>query len=277
IEDPAVILRYAAAAEPDEWGVGTPSPGERRPVVKGYLASGAELAGRLEALRAALNSLELTPAPELRTCHVAEEDWANCWKAYYKPVHVGQRLVVKPSWEDYPVVAGELVIDMDPGMAFGCGAHPTTALCLKLLEKYVQDGATVYDVGTGSGILAIASALLGSGRVVAVDHDPVACRTALANIERNGVAGRVKVIQGDLLSSIEGKAGLIVANIIASIIAGLAVDVSKTLVSGGIFIASGIISERGPEVLAALESAGLSVVEQLEDGGWVALVAKANP
>ena len=276
IEDPAIILRYAAAADPDEWGVEAPSPGVSRPVIKGYLADDAGLAERLEQLKAALNNLELSPAPELSTCKVAEEDWANCWKVYYKPVRVGKHLVVKPSWEDYPVVAGDLVIELDPGMAFGCGTHPTTALCLKLLEKYVQGGGTIYDVGTGSGILAIASALLGAERVVAVDLDPVACRTARANIERNGVAGHVKVMQGDLLSTIDGKADLIVANIIASVIAKLAVDVAKTLVSGGCFIASGIISERSPEVIIALEAAGLSVIEQLEDGGWVALVAKAN-
>lgn len=272
IEDPAVILRYAAAADPDEWGVEAPPPGERNPVVKGYFAADAGLAGRLEQLKAALNSLKLTPAPELSACKVAEEDWANCWKAYYKPVRVGKHLVVKPSWEDYPVVAGDLVIEMDPGMAFGCGTHPTTALCLKLLEKYVQGGETVYDVGTGSGILAIASALLGAGRVVAIDHDSVACRTAAANVDRNVVGGRVKVMQGDLLSSTDGEADLVVANIIASIITNLAADVSKTLVPGGIFIASGIISERGPEVVAALETAGMSVAEQLEEGGWVALV-----
>lgn len=274
IEDPAVILRYAALTDPDEWGLEALSPGERLPVVKGYLAYGAELAGRLEQLKAAINNLELVPSPLLSTCKVAEEDWANCWKAYYKPVHVGNKLVIKPSWEDYPVAAGELVIEMDPGMAFGCGAHPTTALCLKLLEKYIQGGETVYDVGTGSGILAIASALLEAKRVMAVDNDPVACRTAVANVERNGVAGRVQVMNGDLLSCIDGQAGLIVANIIASVIAGLAVDVTKTLVPGGIFIASGIISERASDVIAALETAGLSIVEQLEDSGWVALVAK---
>ncbi|MDD4238191.1 MAG: 50S ribosomal protein L11 methyltransferase [Desulfotomaculaceae bacterium] len=272
IEDPAVILRYAAATDPDEWGVEAPPPGERRPVIKGYLAADAGLARRLEQLKAALNNLELSPVPELSTCKVAEEDWANCWKSYYKPIRVGKHLVVKPSWEDYPVAAGDLVIEMDPGMAFGCGTHATTALCLKLLEKYVSGGETVYDIGTGTGILTIASALLGAGRVVAVDHDPVACRTAMSNVKRNGVAGRVQVMQGDLLSSIDDKADLIVANIIASVITHLAVDVSKTLSPCGRFIASGIISERGPEVIAALESAGLSVMEQLEDGGWVAFV-----
>lgn len=270
IEDPAVILRYAEATDPDEWGVGEQATG---PVVKGYLACGAGLTGSLEQLKTALGNLELTPAPEISTCRVAEEDWANCWKSYYKPVRVGKHLVVKPSWEDYPGDAGDLVIEMDPGMAFGCGTHSTTALCLKLLEKYVQGGETVYDIGTGSGILAIASKLLGARRVVAVDHDPVACRAAQANVERNRVTEFVKVMQGDLLSNIHEKAGLVVANIIASVITSLAPDVSKTLLPGGKFIASGIIGEKGPAVIDAMKSAGLSVIEQLEDGGWVALVA----
>lgn len=274
IEDPAVILRYAAETHPDEWAVSPGVAKDEMPLIKGYLPMGDGLVKRLEGLKSALSRLNLSPAPEVNTRTVVEEDWANAWKAYYKPVHVGRRLVVKPSWEDYTAGKGDLVIEMDPGMAFGCGTHATTSLCLRLLEKYIRTGDKVYDVGTGSGILAIASAKLGAGRVLAVDLDPLACRVAAENVKRNGVVDKVQVLQGNLLELVEDSADLVVSNIIASIIAGFAPDASRALAPGGTFIASGIIRERAVEVRAAVEAAGLTVREQLEECQWVALVSE---
>ncbi|MCL6634762.1 MAG: 50S ribosomal protein L11 methyltransferase [Peptococcaceae bacterium] len=274
IEDPAVILNHAARTHPDEWAVPAGEAVSGPPRVKGYLPVDEGLAGRLEQFWSALSRLPLSPGPEVTTRTLAEEDWANAWRAYYKPVRTGQRLVVKPSWEDYTPGAGELVIELDPGMAFGCGTHATTSLCLGLLEKYVREGMTACDVGTGSGILAIAAAKLGAGRVVAVDLDPVACRVAAENVQRNGLTGRVQVVQGNLLDSLDCRADLVVSNIIADVIIGFAPDAAKALVPGGIFIASGIINHRAAGVRAAVEAAGLAVREQLEKDQWVALAAE---
>ncbi|NLI12989.1 50S ribosomal protein L11 methyltransferase [Pelotomaculum propionicicum] len=273
IEDPAVILEYAARTQPEEWGVPEPAA-DGLPLVKGYLPLEEGLVRRVAELVESLDLLALSPAPEVSTREVMDEDWSNSWKAYYKPVQVGRRLVVKPSWEEYHARGWELVIEIDPGMAFGCGTHATTSLCLGLLEKYIRPGMTVYDIGTGSGILAVAAALLGAGQVTAVDIDPVACRTAGENIERNGVADRVGVVQGDLMNLLGAGADLIVANIIASVITGLAPQAAGALAPGGIFVASGIIRERAEEVVAAFTGAGLTVEEQLAEGPWVALAGK---
>lgn len=274
IEDPAVIHMYAARTHPEEWAVSPKAAKQDKPVVKAYLPVEDGLDKQLEELFSALDRLGLNPEPEVSTRTVLEEDWASTWKQYYKPVHVGRRIVVKPSWEDYRAVDGELVIELDPGMAFGCGTHPTTSLCLKLLEKYIRGGEKVYDVGTGSGILAVAAAALGAGRVVAVDLDPVACRAAAENVERNRVDGIVRVVQGNLLDNINDGADLVVSNIIASVIISFAPDAAAALVPGGFLIASGIIRHRADEVRDALEEAGLTLCEQLEEGEWTAIVSK---
>jgi len=274
IEDPAVILRYEMEVHPDEWGISEKITDRDLPVVKSYLPVGQGLDRRLAGFYAALKRLALNPAPQVRIRMVADEDWANAWRAYYKPVRAGQRLVVKPSWEEWSPGEGDLVIDMDPGMAFGCGTHATTSLCLRLLEVYVHSGATVYDVGTGSGILAIAAAKLGAGRVVAVDLDEMACRIAAENIERNKVSGVVQVVHGNLLDLVGGQADLVVSNIIAGVIIGFAPDASRALVRGGLFIASGIIRDRASDVCAAMKSAGLAIRERLEEGQWVAFVGE---
>ncbi|OPY56386.1 MAG: Ribosomal protein L11 methyltransferase [Pelotomaculum sp. PtaU1.Bin035] len=273
IEDPAVLIRYAAEFHPDEWAVSEKVSKTSVPVVKGYFPADTNLEFRLSAFCEALGRLPLSSAPQVCTRMVADEDWANAWRAYYKPLRLG-RLVIKPSWEEWRCKDGDLVIEMDPGMAFGCGTHTTTSLCLRLLEAYVRSGATVYDVGTGSGILAVAAARLGAGRVVAVDLDAVACRVASENVERNQVAGVVQVVHGNLLDLVEGQADLVVSNIITSVIAGFAPDASRALVAGGLFITSGIVSSRAQEVRSAMESAGLAIREQLDEGQWVALVGE---
>ncbi|MCG9967041.1 50S ribosomal protein L11 methyltransferase [Pelotomaculum terephthalicicum JT] len=274
IEDPAVILRYAAETHPDEWGIPGTVSGHSWPLVKSYFPADQDLDRRLCDFRQALERLALSPAPEVSTRRVADEDWANAWRAYYKPVRAGQRLVVKPCWEEWNRKEGDLVIEMEPGMAFGCGTHSTTLLCLRLLERHVRSGATVYDVGTGSGILAVAAAKLGAGRVTATDLDETACRVALENVARNQVAGIVRVVQGNLLDLVEGQADLIVSNIIADVIISLAPYASRALVPGGVLIASGIIRGRAAEVHAAMEAYGLAVRDQLGEGHWVAFVGE---
>ena len=271
IEDPAVIHMYAARTHPEEWAVSPEVAKQEKPVVKAYLPVDDGLDRRLEELFSALNRLGLNPEAEVST-RAVREDWASTWKQYYKPVHVGRRIVVRPSWEEYRAVDGELVIELDPGMAFGCGTHPTTSLCLKLLENYIRGGERIYDVGTGSGILAVAAAALGAGRVVAVDLDPVACRAAAENVARNRVEGIVRVVQGNLLDNLNGGADLVV-QYHCQCDYSLAPDAAAALVPGDFLIASGIIRHRA-EVQDALEEAGLTPWEQLEEGEWTAIVAK---
>lgn len=275
IEDPALILQYASESHPDEWAV-PEAADSGRPLVKGYLPCAGGLIDRVEELNKSLIQRGIEPGFEISTRVVAEEDWANAWKEYYRTTRVGQQLVIKPSWLDYQQHADDLVIEMDPGMAFGCGTHATTALCLKLLEKYIRPGMTIYDIGTGSGILAAAAAKLGAGRVLAVDIDPIACKAAQENAARNKVSDRVSVRQGSLAEHLDGGADLVVANIIADVIADLAPDAAAVLSPGGIFIASGIIRDRLEMVVAAAEAAGFAVCEMLEEGLWVALVLQKH-
>ncbi len=274
IEDPALILQYRRDTHPDEWAVPGQAVENSLNLVKGYLPVQDDLPRRVEEIKSLVSQLDLEPRPEILTHVVAEEDWAVAWKKFYKTSRVGRRLVIKPSWEDYQPRAGDLVIEMDPGMAFGCGTHATTSLCLQLLEKYMRPGISVYDIGTGSGILAVAAARLGAGRVLAVDIDPVACKTAAENATRNNVSETVSVRQGNLAELLEGGADIVVANIIADVIAGFAPQAAATLRPGGTFIASGIIRDKAEMVRSALAAAGLSVCEALEDGLWVALVSQ---
>lgn len=203
---------------------------------------------------------------------VAEEDWANSWKTYYHPVQISSRLVIKPSWEEYDAPAA-VVVDIDPGMAFGTGTHPTTVLCLQGLEEYIKPGDLVFDIGTGSGILAVAAVKLGARHVEAVDIDPVAVLVAEENAERNQVGSSIRVHQGTV-EAIAGQADLITANIIASIIIDIAPEVASRLVPGGICLASGIIDEKAASVQSALEEAGLEIIETRRAGEWVLLVAR---
>ena len=268
IEDPAFILECISLGN-TETIAPTLAPIGEETAVKGYFPCDDALSERLEAISSQLGELSL----RWQTREVREEDWATAWQSYYKPVQVGRHLVVKPSWEEYNSAPGDIVIEMDPGMAFGCGTHATTAMCLALLEEHLQGGETVCDVGTGSGILAVAAALLGAGQVIAVDIDEVAVRTARDNITRNGVADRVTVLGGNLLDNLAGvKADVLVANIIAAVIIRLAPDAAAALKPGGLFIASGIIRDRVDEVSQAFQSAGLEPVATKEDDEWVALV-----
>ncbi|MCL2545349.1 MAG: 50S ribosomal protein L11 methyltransferase [Clostridia bacterium] len=251
-------------------------------LVKAYFAQNAAAPEALSFVRERLHALRATDiglplgslALEQSTVH--EEDWAEHWKRYYKPFRAGDRLVVKPSWEAYDPRPGDLVIEMDPGMAFGTGTHETTAMCLRMLERCVQPGCACLDVGCGTGILAIACALLGASKVTAVDIDPTAVTVAERNVRANGVAGTVRVRQGDLLkeSPAGEAAGVLVANIIADVIRALASPARAHIAPGGVMICSGIIREREQDVLESLCAAGYTIAERFEQGEWVCLAAK---
>ena len=213
---------------------------------------------------------------ELEMKDVDEEDWSNAWKKYYHPVQVGEHLVVCPSWEAYDRKPDEVVLTLNPGMAFGTGTHDTTRLCMELLEKYITPQETVLDVGCGSGILAITAALLGANKIIGCDIDEVAVKVAGENAALNGVQDRIAFHQGDLTSQVEGSFQIICANIVADVIIRLSEDAGRYLAKDGIFITSGIIDTREQDVLNALEQNGFQVIERRTSGGWVALACKAK-
>lgn len=212
---------------------------------------------------------------KMKTSEVDDEDWATAWKQYYHPVKISNRFTIVPSWEEYtPVESDELIVELDPGMAFGTGTHPTTVLCMQALEKYVTEGDTIVDVGTGSGVLSIGAAMLGAKKVHALDLDEVAVRAAKENIALNKVDHLVDVTQGNLLESIHVKPDVIVANILADVIMSFSQDAAKLLPDEGLFIVSGIIEEKRDEVKEDLITKGFEIVESVLMEDWVALIGK---
>ncbi len=203
-----------------------------------------------------------------------DEDWAESWKEHYKPFKIGPNILIKPSWEDIDVEEGNIIIELDPGMAFGTGTHETTWLCTEAIEKYMEEGDTLYDIGCGSGILSIVAVKLGAEKVIGVDIDPVSIKTSKENIEINKVADKIDIRQGDLLEVIDEKADIIVSNIIAEVIAGMTPDLKDYLKNDGIFICSGIILEKIQLVEDALEENGFEIIDVVKKGEWALIVSK---
>lgn len=238
--------------------------------VKAWFSTVEELRG----LKNCLDALPELTGMELGTLKISQEgvreqDWAECWKQYYKPFRAGEHLVIKPSWEVWDAQPGDLVIELDPGMAFGTGTHETTAMCVRMIEKYYR-GGTLLDVGTGSGILAIAAARLGAKGILAVDIDPDAVRVAKENVAHNGLDDAIKVRQGDLLKGLSERFDFAVANILAPVICMLAAPLKKHLQPGGRFVCSGVIADAQADVNAALLAAGYIIDEVQRQGDWIA-------
>lgn len=202
-----------------------------------------------------------------------DSEWLYKWQEFFKTTKVGERIVIKPSWEDYTPKAGELVIEMDPGMAFGSGQHETTSMCIKALEKHVKPGSKVLDVGTGTGVLAIAAALLGADECFGIDIDEGAVTVANTNIQNNKQADRITAMQGDLTEGVDFEADIIVANLMADLVIKLAPAAAGHLKKGGVFISSGILDTKCDEVSKAVQSAGFEILEIKEDGEWRCIVA----
>ena len=246
--------------------------------VSAYYPEDEELAGRLQRIDQELALVE-TRIGKFRFWpvlfrKVSEKDWANEWKQYFHVTRVGKHLVIRPSWEEYEEQSDDVVLELDPGMAFGTGTHPTTCLCLEAMEDLIFPEATVFDVGCGSGILSMAAAKLGAAQIKAVDIDGVAVRTARQNVAKMGLSDRIEVRQGDLLHGTKGRADLIVANILADVILMLLPDIPPKLKDGGVFFASGIIEAYREDVTQAAARVGLRVtkVTQIED--WVGLTIR---
>jgi ribosomal protein L11 methyltransferase len=206
---------------------------------------------------------------------VDDEDWKYEWKKYYKPFDVGNKLYVRPYWE-LPKDTKRHEIVLDPGMAFGNGTHETTYMCMELIEANLKPNDSVYDVGCGTGILAVAAVKLGAGETMALDRDAIAVDVARKNIALNGLQERIEVMEGDLLSGQEKKADMIIANIIADIIIDFAQDAYEKLNDGGVFISSGIINSRADETAEAIAQAGFEIIDKKHMGEWHAFAAVKN-
>ncbi|MEK5232592.1 50S ribosomal protein L11 methyltransferase [Lysinibacillus sp. FSL K6-0232] len=248
-------------------------------IVKAYLSESSFLNETVEEIKAAITNLTNFNIDigenVVSIVEVNEEDWATAWKQYYHPVKISERFTIVPTWEDYtPVSTDELIIELDPGMAFGTGTHPTTVMCLQGLEKVIQEGDTVIDIGTGSGVLAIGAALLGAKSVHALDLDEVAVRAAQENIALNNVEDTVQVFHGNLLDTVKEPADVVVANILAEVIMSFTDDAFTIVKPGGLYVTSGIIGAKRDDVKAALEASGFVIEEVLLMEDWVAIIAR---
>ena len=219
-----------------------------------------------------LDSLKIDSQTELIS--LCEEDWANSWKQYYKPIKIGNRLVVVPMWEKYNAEPHEIVVKMDPGMAFGTGTHETTRLCATLLEKYINGDSVMLDVGCGSGILAICASKLGVRQCYAYDIDPVAVKVSRENVKDNDISN-VECEVSDLLAGVKaGKYDVITANIVADIIIRMLPDISKFMHADTTLVLSGIIDERCGDVYESIAKNGFETVEEIHENGWCAISVK---
>lgn len=210
---------------------------------------------------------------EISCASCVKEDWINNWKKYFKPIPVGKKLLIRPIWEENFDADGRIVLDLEPGLAFGTGTHETTRLCLELLEKYISPGCEFLDMGCGSGILYVAALLLGAKSAVGVDIDPLAVKTAVENAKSNGVEERFTGICGNLADKVSGKFQVVAANIVADIVILLSKDAPRFLEKDSVYIVSGIIDAREDDVLSALSDT-FTVLERREEKGWVAMALK---
>ena len=275
VEDPELLRNYIESGDWDYHAFGEVEL-TGTSVVKGYFSEDEDLADKLEELDLKIRELiQRFPdwVVQAKGISLKEEDWETAWKAYFKPIRIGRHFLIKPTWEQVDLLEGDIVLELDPGMAFGTGTHPTTTLCLTTLEDLVKPEHTVFDLGTGSGILAIAAAKLGA-KVEAVDLDSVAIKVAQENVDLNQVNDRVRVLRGDLGTVLTGQADVVIANIIADVILILLPDLKRILHAEGEFLASGIIENRAGDVEEGLKNAGFEIVERIFDSGWILFRAR---
>jgi len=251
-------------------------------VIKAYLSSDSSLGEKLSLIKDKINWLKKRDlgvdlgSLDIELTSVREEDWSNTWKKYYKPMKVSDRIVIKPSWETYNKKKGQVILTLDPGMAFGTGTHETTMLCMQAIDQYIRPDHSLIDIGCGTGVLSIGALLLGAKAATAIDLDGNAVEIARKNAQINKVLDRMTLVHGNLLDEIEGSYDIVVANIIADVIIELSQYVTNYIKAGGLFISSGIIHERLDEVIEQIESVGLIIEKVAKMGEWAMVVSRYN-
>lgn len=279
VEDPTLLLEENRSTT--NWDVLDADVRDRystdRAVIKAYYAPDSKMEENILRIREGMDRakeyLDLGEV-EISLAVVNEQDWENSWKQYYKPVEVGNRIIIKPLWEAIESTNRDVVIELDPGMAFGTGTHETTRMCLALLEEAITPQCSVLDIGTGSGILSIGAAKLGAEKIVAVDIDSVAVKVARENAAINNAADKIEIICGNLTDCVNGKYDIVVANIIADAIIMLSSGVRQFMNENGVYITSGIINHRLADVQESLLQNGFEIVKIVTEGDWAAVVCK---
>lgn len=275
------IVQKAAGAQSSEAEGGGEKSREDRVTVTLYFNDDEEGAADLrraerllEDFRSGIAEAEAADALCFGTAVTGDDsEWLYKWQEHFKPTKIGSRIVVRPGWEEYRPAEGELVIEMDPGMAFGSGLHETTSMCIKALEKYMAPGANVLDVGTGTGILAMAAVLLGADRALGIDIDEEAVRVSGENIAKNGLQERIRIEKGNLMDGVDCDADIIVANLMADLVMMLSPAAGSQLRPGGLYITSGILDIKEEVVAETIRGCGFGIKEILSDGEWRAIVA----
>ena len=268
-EDPSI--------EPaEDWAEDSIGRAEQHAVI-GYFPKDRQSRKRCRLLEEKLAALKTHSALHYRISYkeLAEEDWAESWKVFFDPQKIGKKIVVKPTWREYEADPEDIVLELDPGMAFGTGTHPTTALCIRLIEDYLHKGDSVLDVGTGSGILMLAAAKLGAGFVCGLDKNEMAVKIAEMNLRLNGIAPhKFSVKAGDLVAGVEETYDLVVANILTQVIYNLLEDIEKILNDGAIFICSGILEKNEKLVIARMKTIGFDILDLCIKDQWVAIAGR---
>jgi ribosomal protein L11 methyltransferase len=271
-----VVVEDPDLEPPEGWGEDAlPKPEHHS--VTGYFPQNESLASSRLKLEQGLAAMKQTQGVSCRILYreVDEEDWAESWKAYFWPEKITDILVVKPTWREYTPAAGEMIIEIDPGMAFGTGTHPTTALCVRMIQDYLKPGDAFLDVGTGSGILMVAAARLGASRLFGTDMDSLACEIARQNLLLNHIdPDRFCVKSGNLVDAVTETFQLVSANILSEVVLMLLDDVQQTLVPGGILICSGIIEANQDKVIDKMKATGFRILDIQRKEGWVAIAGK---
>ena len=279
IEDPLELVRERENVFGEIYQLDPNDFPDEGVIVKAYLPVNSFLGETVDGIKELINNLVEYDidlgANKVTISEVNEEEWATAWKKYYHPVKISEQITIVPTWEEYtPVSSDEKIIELDPGMAFGTGTHPTTILCIQALEKRVKPGMHIIDVGTGSGVLTIAAAKYGAEEILALDLDEVAVNSAKINCKLNKVHDKVTIKQNDLLKGVEAEADIIVANILSEVIVRFTDDVERLLKPGGLFISSGIIKQKRAEVEEAIVNSGLVIDEVVTMEDWVSITAR---